>query len=168
MNKITLPYEVLLRYSNGSLAGAHYVEITRYTEDDGTLISEKIGDAQPIPTALSDEILGATNTALLARIAELESELVEARKSNEQAPEELTIRAWQAKAVLEANGLLQAAEAIIDTMPDGIQKIAVQSAWKNNADFPRSSQTIISLAAGLVLTDADLDQMFATAASLTI
>ena len=86
MNKITLPYEVLLRYSNGSLAGAHYVEITRYTEDDGTLIAEKIGDAQPIPTALSDEILGATNTALILRIAELEAELVEARKPVEQPP----------------------------------------------------------------------------------
>lgn len=75
MTTQTLPYEILLRFADGKLSGAHYVEISRYLDDAGELITEKIGNAQPIPTELSESILGAVNTAALARIAELEAQL---------------------------------------------------------------------------------------------
>lgn len=93
-----LPYEILLRFRDGTLTGAHYVEAIRYMDGD-TLIAEKLGDPQPIPTALSESILGAANAGLLARIAELESELAAAQIQS-TADETKTIRAWQAKAVL--------------------------------------------------------------------
>ena len=118
-----------------------------------------------LDAAMSEKhVLERDKDALTAELSDANNRLAAIASQ----PVELTIKAWQAKAVLEALGLLQPAEAIIETMPDGLQKIAVQSAWRNNADFPRNSQTIISLAAGLALTDSDLDQMFAQAASLTI
>lgn len=68
-----LPYEILLRFKDGVLSGAHYVEITRYLEADGSLITEKTGQAQPLPTELSETILGKINAGAVAKIAELEA-----------------------------------------------------------------------------------------------
>jgi len=82
-------------------------------------------------------------------------------------PTELTIKAWQAKAVLALQGLLELAEKTIDSLPEP-QRTIVMSAWTNNADFPRSSQTILALAAELKLDDAMLDAMFAAGAALAV
>ena len=76
------------------------------------------------------------------------------------------ILAWQAKAVLTMRGLLAAAEAVIDTLPDE-QRIVLRSAWDNNAMFPRNSVIIVTLAADLGLAESDLDEMFVTASKLT-
>jgi len=82
-------------------------------------------------------------------------------------PTEITIKAWQAKAILAMQGLLELAEKTIDSLPEP-QRTIVMSAWTNNADFPRSSQTILALAAELKLTDATLDAMFAAGAELAV
>lgn len=78
-----------------------------------------------------------------------------------------TIRAWQAKAVLELSGLLPAAVAAIDALAEP-DRTVVKSAWDNNADFSRQSSTVIALAAALNLTEPQLDAMFEQAAALTV
>lgn len=83
-------------------------------------------------------------------------------------PVEISIRAWQAKAILQAKGILETAEQMLASMPDGMQKIALLSAWENNADFPRNSATIQALAAQIGLTDEQVDAMFAAGAALAV
>ena len=86
----------------------------------------------------------------------------------------ISIKAWQAKAVLAATPhpdggtMLAAAEAAIAAMPEGMEKIAIQSAWANNADFSRTAPTIVALAATLGINDARLNAMFIAAAALTV
>jgi chromosome segregation ATPase len=48
LEKITYPYEVLIRWKDGKVSGAHYVEASCVLED-GKVLSEQIGMAQPIP-----------------------------------------------------------------------------------------------------------------------
>lgn len=135
---------------------------------DGTFRGASAQDWDGMPVPLNSEQLAALvpdlNAAALARIAELEA------SPPPPQPAEITIKAWQAKAILEAQGLLADAELVIDSMPDGMQKIAVQSAWRNNADFPRNSETILHLAAALnpPLTESQVDEMFAAGASLAV
>ena len=78
-----------------------------------------------------------------------------------------TIRAWQAKAILKMQGMLEAAESVIASLPEP-QKTVVESAWLNQADFARDAQTIVALAAALGLTEEQLDEMFAQGAALSI
>ena len=87
-------------------------------------------------------------------------------------PESIT--AWQAKAALamtpnqQAGTMLAAAEAVINAMPDGPEQTVVRAAWDNNANFSRTSPTILSFAAALGLTNAELDQLFILGDSLTV
>jgi hypothetical protein len=167
MTTQNLPDEILLRFKDGKLAGAHYVELTRYIDDSGEVITEKPGQARPIPTELSASILGSVNAAALARIAELEAEIAALQSSaTEPAPTD-SIKAWQAKAVLSLMGLLTAAETAIESL-DEPQRTIIKSAWDNNADFPRQSPTILSLAVALSLSEEQVNDMFEQAASLSV
>lgn len=198
MTTQTLPYEILLRFADGKLSGAHYVEISRYLDDAGELITEKIGNAQPIPTELSESILGSVNSGALARIAELEAEaatkaeeLTAMQTSHAQAlvakdlereeavraaveaivppkPADITIRAWQAVAILRHMGLWDAVLEIVAELPDGPDKITIETAIEKNADFARHGKTILMLAPKLRLTDEQLDAMFAAGAALAV
>ena len=78
-----------------------------------------------------------------------------------------SIKAWQAKAVLQLAALLEPAEAIIAGLSEP-NRTVVSSAWSNNADFSRQSPTITSLATALGLSDDQLDAMFQQAAALTV
>jgi len=49
MKKIKQPYEVLVRWKDGKLVGAHYQFSTKYFDEDDELISEKLGE----PTSIS-------------------------------------------------------------------------------------------------------------------
>ena len=85
-----------------------------------------------------------------------------------------SITAWQAKAALsmtphpQAGTMLVAAEATIAAMPDGSEKIVVQSAWANNANFERTSPTILSFGSALGMTSDDLVNLFRLGGSLTV
>ena len=84
------------------------------------------------------------------------------------------ITAWQAKAGLamtphpQAGTMLAAAEAALAAMPEGAEKIVVLSAWDNNANFERTSPTILSFGAALGMTSDDLDNLFRLGGSLTV
>lgn len=85
-----------------------------------------------------------------------------------------SITAWQAKAALsvtphpQAGTMLVAAEAALNAMPDGPEKIVVLSAWNNNANFERTSPTILSFGVALGMTSDDLDDLFRLGGGLTV
>lgn len=92
-------------------------------------------------------------------------------------PESIT--AWQAQAALKltpysgGGTLYDAAAAAIagmeeSTPEEAMQKVVVQTAWDNNANFSRNSATILSFASTLGLTDSDLDQLFITGSRLSV
>lgn len=53
-------------------------------------------------------------------------------------------------------------------MPDGAEKIVVLSAWNNNANFKRTSPTILSFGRALGMTSEDIDNLFRLGASLAV
>lgn len=87
LEKRIIPHEVLIRYGReGSLQGAHIITATQVVED-GAIISDVIGDAQPLALA-SDAFSAVINEGLRqacqrgdeleARAKELEGKLAEA------------------------------------------------------------------------------------------
>ena len=53
-------------------------------------------------------------------------------------------------------------------MPEGAEKICVLSAWNNNANFKRTSPTILSFGSALGMTPDDLDNLFSLGTSLAV
>lgn len=84
------------------------------------------------------------------------------------------ISAWQAKAALamvphpKAGTMLAAAEAAISSMSDGPEKTVVLSAWTHNANFQRTSPTILNFGAALGMSSADLDNLFRLGGGLVV
>jgi hypothetical protein len=68
----------------------------------------------------------------------------------------------------EGGTLLDAAEATVNAMPDGAEKIFVLSAWNNNASFERTSPRILSFGSALGMTSEDLHNLFRLGASLAV
>ena len=157
---------------------------------DGTFRGASATDfvGQPVDVSKAELPKLGIDIASLAKVAELEAQVAGLPEKDTQIKSlteqlatanatiaELTappvgiqpIKAWQAKAVLALAGLLDAAAAVIDSL-DEPQRTVVQSAWDNNADFSRTSQTVLALAAALQLTDEQLDAMFQQGASLTV
>lgn len=120
------------------------------------------------------EAIYGDDTALFASIAEAGQEFVIEPPTPELPPVPDVIAAWQAKAVLnltphpQAGTMLDAAEAALAAMPEGAEKIVFQSAWANNANFERTSPTILSFGAALGMTSDDLDNLFRFGGSLTV
>jgi hypothetical protein len=83
------------------------------------------------------------------------------------------ISAWQARAALkltplENGNLFDVVEQAIYSLPDGPQKIVIQTAWENNASFERNSPTILAIASSLNLTEEQIDSLFILGGSLSV
>ena len=74
-----------------------------------------------------------------------------------------TVTRFQAFAALHLAGHLPAVEAI---MAEPETPMLAKLAWDNALSFERNSPTLASLAAMLGMTDADLDALFTTAATI--
>jgi hypothetical protein len=74
---------------------------------------------------------------------------------------------WRAKAVLTSMGMLPQVEAMLAALPEP-QKTNVSTAWAGDARFARRGATVLSIAAALGLSDAQLDSMFIQAEALEI
>lgn len=120
------PYEILLRFKDGVLSGAHYVEITRYLEADGSLITEKTGQAQPLPTELSETILGKINAGAVAKIAELEA--AEKKATEDHAAATKKASEDHAAALQEANN---ESAALKKEAADSTAALAEKLAYQN-------------------------------------
>ena len=116
----------------------------------------------------------ADDIALYESITEAGQEFAPAEPPPVPEPVPSPITAWQAKAGLamtphpQAGTMLDAAEAALAAMPDGAEKIVVLSAWNNNANFERTSPTILSFGVTLGMTSDDLDNLFRLGASLAV
>lgn len=72
----------------------------------------------------------------------------------------------QAKAALIISGLIAQVQPAIDAIPDPLQRALAQNDWDERLHFERSNPTLAAMAAALGMTDAQLDDLFALAASL--
>lgn len=172
------------------LLGGNIIKLYRFPQDLDALAVEA-GLSLPLPNidggndptakpTLTPEQLARVeaiygdDTALFASIAEAGQEFVIEPPTPELPPVPDVIAAWQAKAALSVtphslhDNMLHAAELMIETMPDGLEKAIVQSAWSNNANFTRNSPTILSFGQTLGLSSDDLDNLFRLGGSLTV
>lgn len=69
---------------------------------------------------------------------------------------------FQAKAALALAGKLAAADAVVAASTDAVVKLA----WSDATVFKRNSPSINGLASAIGLTQADLDDLFRTAAGI--
>ena len=80
----------------------------------------------------------------------------------EQAVPQVVTR-FQARAALHLAGLLTTVESL---MTDPQTDMLARLAWQDAQEFRRQSPTMLSMAATLGLTDAQLDALFTTAAGI--
>ena len=85
-------------------------------------------------------------------------------KLKPQVPQQVTPR--QARLALLQIGKLDAVSAALAAIPDPAQRTAAQIEWEYATVIERNSPLVQSLAAGLNLTDAQLDDLFTQAAGL--
>ena len=71
----------------------------------------------------------------------------------------------QARLALLNAGLLDYVDAAINAMSEP-QKTAARITWDYSSEVERNNATLVALASALGLTDADLDNLFAVAATL--
>ena len=81
-----------------------------------------------------------------------------------QIPTSVTMR--QARLALLGAGLLDDIEEAIASIPDPVQRRAAQIEWEYATIVERSSALIQQLAPTLGMTEAQMDELFATAAAL--
>lgn len=77
-----------------------------------------------------------------------------------------TVTMRQARLALLGAGLLDDVDAAIAAIPDPVQRKAVQIEWEYATIVERNSALIQQLAPELGLTEAQVDELFATAARL--
>lgn len=70
---------------------------------------------------------------------------------------------FQARAVLMLAGKLEAVQAAVDGSDDPLVKLA----WSEAVEFNRQSPTIAALAGAIGLTEAEVDDLFRQAATIT-
>jgi len=191
ITKQQTPYEFLVRWTNGTVAGAHIRFLERLV-DDGTVLSEKEGNAHPVSMAgevgfpIAD-ILDAVQIAALtdlvaAQVAKTEAvtslktaqdalAASEAKVAQLQAkidaytppvPASVTVVSMrQARLALNAAGLLASVEAAVARSTD-----EVKIEWEYSSELRRDWPTLALLAGALGLTDQQLDALFAQATAL--
>lgn len=79
------------------------------------------------------------------------------------APVPASVSAFQARAALARAGLLTAVQSWVDTLPADAE---MRLAWDHAQAFERASPTIASAATALGLTEAGVDDLFRTAATI--
>jgi len=83
------------------------------------------------------------------------------------------ITSWQARAALKLTPmgegtLFDAVESAIAALPEDNQKIVIQTAWENNANFERNAPTIIALSEAIGMTSEQVDELFILGNSLSV
>ncbi len=78
------------------------------------------------------------------------------------SPLPLTVSRFQARAALHLAGYLPAVETVIAAS----ENVVAQLAWADAVEFRRDSPTVAAMATALNLTEAQVDALFRTAASI--
>jgi len=105
-------------------------------------------------------------------VRDLTDEEIAARNAT---PLSFEISAWQAQAALKLTPygdggvtLYDAVVAALDAIEDPVTKIVAQTAFEKDAKFVKTSPTIAMIAAGLSLTQTQIDDLFELGASLEV
>jgi hypothetical protein len=91
-------------------------------------------------------------------------EVETAQPPAQPVPQSVTMR--QARLALLGAGLLDDIEEAIASIPDPVQRRAAQIEWEYATIVERNSALIQQLAPALGMTEAQMDELFATAAAL--
>ena len=139
--------------------GLYFSASTRGFYDDS--ISASIpGDAQPITEMQRANLLAAQSAG---KVIEADANgLPVAVDPPPSGPPQVVSR-FQARAALHLAGLLDQVETL---MADPTTDTLARLAWTDAQEFRRTSPTLVAMAAALSLTDAQLDQLFITAAGI--
>lgn len=187
------PYEFLVRWENGSIAGAHIRFLERLVED-GTVISEQEGNAQPVSMSggvgfpIAD-ILSAIQSSALADLATAQAAKATSDAALQTTQDALTAEQTKAatlQAQIDANAppvksavatMRQAREALIRrgffatvnnyiaAMP-GIDGDIARNEWDKSQTVERSRPLTLAMAAMLGLNTAAMDEFYAFALTL--
>jgi hypothetical protein len=87
ITKQTQPYEILVRYRDGTPFAAHFIEIETIAEGD-TVLASTVGAAQPIP--LDTGLFDQAGVAALNRVTELEAENIALKLAGAAVVDRLT------------------------------------------------------------------------------
>ena len=176
--KTQTPYEFLVRWTNGAIAGAHIRYLERLVED-GVTITEKEGEAKPVSLAGESgfpiaDILSIVQVNAFADLAVAQAALVTAQakvtelqaKIDAYTPPAPTVTSQsitmrQARLALLGAGLLDQVNAGMSTMPQ-----AAQIEWQFASEVRRDNALIGAMATALGLDDAAIDALFAAGADL--
>ena len=91
-------------------------------------------------------------------------EQMQADEMRARVPQSVT-RA-QAKLALLQAGLLSSVQPAIDSIPDATARTSAQIDWDDRLTFDRSNGSLVNMAAMMGMTDAQIDDLFITAAKL--
>jgi hypothetical protein len=89
---------------------------------------------------------------------------IDANKLIEIERQNMVVSRFQAKAALEAAGLLTQVETM---MADAATPAVARLAWQDALEFRRLSPTILSMGSALGLTELQLDDLFEAAKGIT-
>ena len=119
------------------------------------------GDTAEQHAARVLEILGADPAPVL-------QSLIDGRAMPEPPPRvPREVANWRVKAVLHQRGLLTAAGAVLDALPEPQRTIA-RLAWDGDAKLARTSPAVAFIAASIGLVPSEIDQAFIAAEGLVI
>ena len=134
--------------------GGGYFDPTRVIWDerkDGSLPAITLGGMVRTDNALtfSQTRLDAHNAAVLANV-----------------PKVMVVTRRQARQALVLNGKFDLVQPAIDAIPDATQRKLMQIEWDDSQVFERDRPSLIALGTAIGLTSAQIDNLFATAATL--
>lgn len=145
----------VIKYSN-----ANAIEAT-WVDTDGTNKVIAYADVQMQMFRDDVALFGGNITDYEALIAQIEAGIQPVQPAPIVIPQSVT--RFQALAALHLADKLTAVQAIM-AAPE--TPVLAKLAWDNALSFERTSPTLASLAAMLGMTDADLDALFTTAATI--
>lgn len=117
-------------------------------------------DAQPITEQVRENMLAAQSAG---KIIEADADGFPVAVDPPPPGPPQVVSRFQARAALHLAGLLTAVEAL---MADPATDTLARLAWTDAQEFRRTSPALLAMASALSLTDAQLDQLFITAAGI--
>ena len=190
ITKTTTPYEFLVRWKDGAIAGAH-IKFLETVSENGVVLSQKEGIASPVSMAGESgfpiaDLLTTVQTQALTDLAAAQAVISNhpsglAAKDAEIAalqaqvtaltpvavvngiPQSVSMR--QARLALLGAGLLTAVTNAISALPEPAKSAALIE-WEYSNEVWRSKGFVVDMAGVLGLTSQQLDDLFVAAAAL--
>lgn len=167
-NKVE-PYELLVRWEDGRIKGAHFKELSTVTKDGKVIAATE--EIRAITTAEVVSILGDKQASILQQIDDKEKEiarltaLVDAADGDKDSS---SVSMAQARIVLRRAGLLEQVEATIRAIPDKDDREDALTAWEYSTVISKNGTLVSQLAPLMGLSAEDIDNLFETAKGIKL